>query len=279
MDNTDYRLPGTGRSNNMVGRSTDLLAHVDFNDYPIPLHLYGVREMNKNLFEMLGQAESKEEAAEAFYNYMNAIFGIEPEQWEVKKTRPDADAGAVRRFRSSYLRLLKGWGFETCGPEGAVLKGWVESRFGFSPLYHKETIKAVNTPAWMDYIQEKMNSRFHNNAIHTQLDILYEFCQWVLERFGTQGDTHITLYRGMNLPDGALIRTPEGGHHLRLNSLVSFSAEREVASCFGDTVLTAKIPLCKVLFFNALLPVHPLQGESEYMVIGGDYRVDASVYI
>ena len=278
MDESDYRHPGAGRSNNMVGISTDLLANVDFNDYPMSLHLSGVREMNKNLFEMLGQAESKEEAAEAFYNYMNAIFGIEPEQWEKQKTKPRADQGAVRRFASSYLRLLKGWGFETCGPEGAVLKGWVESRFGLAPLYHKETIHSINSTAWMEYIQEKMNSRFHNNAIHTQLDILYEFCQWSLERFGDADQTHITLYRGMNLPDGALIKSSDGTCRLRLNNLVSFSADREVASCFGDTVLTARIPLCKILFFNALLPVHPLQGESEFMVIGGDYRVEASVY-
>ncbi len=285
MDNSDYRLPGGGKSNNRVGHSTDLLAHVDFNDYPTPLHLSGVREMNKNLFGMLGQAETEDEAADVFYNYMNAIFGIEPEQWEKQKTkpgnetRPSQDNGAVRRFRSSYLRLLKGWGFETCGPEGAVLKGWVESRFGFAPLYHKETIETLHSAAWMDYTQEKMNSRFHNNAIHTQLDILYEFCQWSLERFAPKDQTHIVLYRGMNLPDGALITTSDGGLHVRLNSLVSFSADAQVASCFGDTVLTAKIPKCKILFFNDLLPVHPLQGESEYVVIGGDYRVEASVYI
>jgi NAD+--dinitrogen-reductase ADP-D-ribosyltransferase len=278
MDNSDYRIPGAGRSNNMVGHATDLLAHVDFNDYPTPLHLSGVREMNKKLFAMLGLAESKEEAAEVFYNYMNAIFGIDPELWEQQKTKPGVDQGPVRRFKSSYLRLLKGWGFETCGPEGAVLKGWVESRFGLAPLYHKETIHTMNSTAWMDYLQEKMNSRFHNNAIYTQLDILYEFCQWSFDRF-LPGETHLALYRGMNLPDGALIKSPGGGRQLRLNSLVSFSADREVASCFGDMVLTAKIPVCKIMFFNGLLPVHPLQGESEYMVIGGDYRVEASVYL
>ena len=278
MDNSDYRLSGSVHSNNMIGIATDLLAHVDFNDYPRPLHLSGVCEMNRNLFHMLDLAESADEAAEAFYNYMNAIFGIEPEQWEKQKANPKADEGTVRRFRSSYLRLLRGWGYETCGPEGAVLKGWVESRFGLGPLYHKETITAVNTAPWMDYISEKMNSRFHNNAIYTQLDILFEFCQWSLQRFGPPDETHITLYRGMNLPDGALIRSSDGGKHLRLNNLVSFSKDREVASCFGDVVLTARIPRCKVLFFNALLQVHPLQGEAEYMVIGGDYRVEASVY-
>ena len=278
MENAEYRHPGAAHSNNMLGMATDMVANVDFNDFPRPLHLLGVREMNRNLFEMLGLAESKDEAAEAFYNYMNAIFGIEPEQWEKQKAKPGRDEGPVRRFRSSYLRLLRGWGYETCGPEGAVLKGWVESRFGLGPLYHKETITSVNSAPWMDYIQEKMNSRFHNNAIYTQLDILFEFCQWSLERFIPQGQTHITLYRGMNLPDGALIKSPDGGKRVRLNNLVSFSQDRDVASSFGDVILTARIPLCKIMFFNALLPVHPLQGEAEYMVIGGDYRVEASVF-
>ena len=263
----------------MVGLSTDLLAHVDFNDYPKPLHLYGVREMNPNLFAMLNLAETEEEAAEAFYNYMNAIFAIEPEQWEKKKTvRADGPVSS-KRFRSSYLRLLNGWGFETSGAEGAVLKGWVESRFGLAPLYHKETIASVNDAPWMEYVQEKMNSRFHNNAIHTQLDILYEFCQLFLERFGRSDDPHITLHRGMTLPDGALIKSDDGGQQrLRLNNLVSFSSNRDVASCFGDTILTVKVPKCKIVFFNSLLPVHPLQGEDEYVVIGGDYHVEASVY-
>ena len=236
--------------------------------------------MNRNLFEMLSQAESNDEAAEAFYNYMNAIFGIDPELWEKQKTKPEREQGSmVRRFRSSYLRLLRGWGYETCGPEGAVLKGWVESRFGLGPLYHKETIASVDSAPWMDYIQEKMNSRFHNNAIYTQMDILFEFCQWALEKFWYPGQTHITLYRGMNLPDGALIKMPDGAKRLRLNNLVSFSANRDVASCFGDMILTAQVPLCKIIFFNNLLPVHPLQGEAEYMVIGGDYRVEASNYL
>ena len=278
MDHGEYRHPGSVHSNNMVGMATDMLTNVDFNDFPLPLHLSGVRELNRKLFEMLSQAESKDEAADAFYNYMNAIFGIDPELWEKQKPRPEREQGTmVRRFRSSYLRLLRGWGYETCGPEGAVLKGWVESRFGLGPLYHKETIVSVESAAWMDYIQEKMNSRFHNNAIYTQLDIVFEFCQWALAKFWHPGQDHITLYRGMNLPDGALIKTSSGEKHLRLNNLVSFSANRDVASCFGDVILTARVPLCKIIFFNNLLPVHPLQGEAEYMVIGGDYRVEASV--
>ncbi len=59
--------------------------------------------------------------------YTMAMFGIDPEQREERAwTGP-------RRYRSSFLRLLKGSGFDSNGPEGAVLKGWVESRFGTAP--------------------------------------------------------------------------------------------------------------------------------------------------
>ena len=36
------------------------------------------------------------------------------------------------------------------------------------------------------------------------------------------------------------------------------------------------MPLPKILFFNDLLRHHPLRGEAEYLVIGGDYRVKMS---
>ena len=267
-----------GHSNNMVGMPTAMLTNAEFNDYPKPIRISGVREMNRNLFEMLGQAESREEAAEAFYSYMIAMFAIEPEQWEQPRKDSGQTPGPSMRFRSSYLRLLRGWGYDSSGSEGAVLKGWVESRFGIPPLYHKEPIRSYNDAAWMDYTEQKMNSRFHNNAIHTQLDILYEFCQWQFETFADPDRTHITLYRGTNLPDGALIALPDGkGKLLRLNNLVSFSGDRDVASCFGDLIVTARIPRCKILFFNALLPVHPLRGENEYLVIGGDYHVETGI--
>ena len=62
---------------------------------------------------------------------------------------------------------------------------------------------------------------------------------------------------------------------IQLNNLVSFSSDRNIAACFGDTILTARVPVSKILFFNGLLSSHPLKGEGEYLVVGGDYRVTA----
>ncbi|ABD07746.1 NAD(+)--dinitrogen-reductase ADP-D-ribosyltransferase [Rhodopseudomonas palustris HaA2] len=264
---------GIGHSTNLVGVPMGFLTDVGFNDQPVPLHIAGVREMNPSLFEMLGQAADLADAGEAFSCYMAALFGIDAEQ---RVRRADGRS----RFRSSFLDLIKGWGFDSNGPEGAVLKGWVESRFGIFPTFHKDAIRRIASPAWTTYVEEKMSSRFHNNAIYVQLDLLFEFCQWALAHFSAAGSTHVTLYRGVNAFDEHQIVQRIDKRHvvMRLNNLTSFSSDRSVADCFGDTILTVRVPVPKILFFNRLLAAHPLKGESEYLVIGGAYRVTASYF-
>lgn len=261
---------GIGHSTNLFGLSSEWLASCGFNESPTPLHISGVREMNPNLFDMLGQAEDLADAGEAFSYYMMAMFGIDPEQREKA-----AKSGERKRYRSSFLRLIRGWAFDSNGPEGAVLKGWVESRFGLCPSFHKTIIDSVSSGAWTGYVEEKMSSRFHNNAIWVQLDLLFEFCQWAIERFAFPGETHLTLYRGINSFDEHWIleRPEKRVAVIRLNNLVSFSSQRDVACCFGDTILTAQVPVSKILFFNDLLSSHALKGEGEFLAVGGDYRV------
>jgi len=134
-----------------VGRPSEWLASCAFNEAPVPLHIWGVREMNPSLFSMLERAGDLAEAGEAFFCYMMAMFGLDPEQ-------RDAASGGKRRYRSSFRRLIEGWGFDSNGPEGAVLKGWVESRFGICPSFHKEIIERVSSRAWAAYVEEKMSS-------------------------------------------------------------------------------------------------------------------------
>jgi NAD+--dinitrogen-reductase ADP-D-ribosyltransferase len=265
---------GIGHSTNLVGMPTDLLASCEFNAHPLPVHISGVREMNKSLFKMLAEAPDLDSAGEAFACYMMAMFGIDPEQ------RESAKETKRRRYRSNFMRLIKGWGYDSNGPEGAVLKGWVESRFGIFPTYHKEIIPRISSGAWIVYLEEKMSSRFHNNAIYVQLDLLFEFCQWVLDRFAAPGHRHLTLYRGINSYDEHQIieQIDKRICVMRLNNLLSFTSDRDVACCFGDTILTAEVPVSKILFFNDLFTMHPLKGEGEYLVIGGEYRVTASYF-
>ena len=273
MTEQQHRL---GHSTNLVGLSTNLLGSAMFNDEPRELHISGVREMNRNMFEMLSFSDSLADAGDAFYKYMMAMFGIDPEQHE-REDAAKAVRDKVRRYRSSFLRLLKGWGYDSNSPEGAVLKGWVESRFGLFPTYHKEMITRFSTQGWMSYVEEKMSSRFHNNSIYCQLDMLYEFCQWALARYAAPGQTHLTLYRGINSFDEHRVvdRIDKKNAVIRMNNLASFSSDRGVADCFGDTILTVQVPAVKIVFFNTLLPIHPLKGEGEFLVVGGDYRVRA----
>jgi NAD+---dinitrogen-reductase ADP-D-ribosyltransferase len=252
-----------------VGLPTGLIASCTFNDHPLPLRVSGVREMNPNLFEMLSQAGDVAEAGLGFASYMMAMFGLEPEQ------KDSAAATRARRFRSSYLRLIKGWGYDSNSREGAVLKGWVESRFGIFPTYHKQVLDRLSGRAWVTYVEEKMSSRFHNNSIYTQLDLVFEFCQWMLEHMAAPGLTHVMLYRGVNdFKEHPIVEQIDRRTVvMRLNNLASFTSERDIADCFGDVILTARVPVTKIVFFNTLLPSHPLKGEGEYLVIGGEYRV------
>ena len=267
---TGSRIDIAGHSTNLVGVPTGLLASSAFNQYPIPLHISGTREAHRSLFERLDTVADATEASRVFQDYMTVVFGLDS----------TPEPGEKRRYRASYLRLLKDWGFDANSPAGAVLKGWVESRFGLFPSFHKEPLHRFNSPAWMNYVEEKMSSRFHNNSIYMQLDVLYEFCQWVLARIQAKGKKRLRLYRGSNdLREHQLLQRMEGREALiRLNNLVSFTSQPDIADEFGDTIIEAEVPLAKILFYNDLLQHHPLRGEAEYLVIGGDYKVTMSYW-
>ena len=270
MDISDKSPAPIGHSTNLVGLPTGLLASAAFNADPVPLRISGTRETHRGLFIRLAGATDAFEASRIFQDYMTVVFGLEG----------SPDPSGTRRYRASYLRLLKDWGFDSNSPAGAVLKGWVESRFGLFPGFHKEPIRRFNSHAWITYIEEKMSSRFHNNAINMQLDLLYEFCQWMLPRFHAAGRRHLTLFRGSNdLREHRLLQTLGGREALlRLNNLVSFTSSPEVADEFGDTIIETEVPLPKILFCNDLLISRPLRGEAEFLVIGGDYRVKMSYW-
>lgn len=265
--------PPIGHRSNLVGVPTTLIADSTFNDDPRPLTIAGARALNPKLFEMLAEADDPTEAAFAFETYMAAVFGLDPEM------REKTDRQGRRRYRSSYLRLLRGWGYDSNGREGAVLKGWVESRFGLLPTFHKEPLGRYPSPAWMSYVDEKMGSRFHNNAIMSQLDLLYEFCQWARARFFPNERT-VTVFRGVNdfAEHPILERHDRRVVVLRLNNLVSFSTDRDIAGCFGDTILEARVPAAKLIFYSTLMSQHGLKGEDEVLAIGGAYRLKATPY-
>jgi NAD+--dinitrogen-reductase ADP-D-ribosyltransferase len=247
---------------NLIGIPTSYFASPAFNLSPSPIHINGVREMYGSLFNAMDKMETAEDAAHIFMEHMRVAFDLNVSPEEGKK----------KNYRANYLRLLKGWLFDSNRPEGAVMKGWAESRFGLFPLFHQEPITGVNSPAYWAYTMEKMHTRFHNNAINSQFDLLYEFCQYYLDRFGPR-KRKFTLYRGTNIGDvthQVLEKREKKEWVVRNNSLVSYTADVERADEFGDTVLEVEMPFEKILCFPQLLPGALPKSEMEYIVLGGD---------
>lgn len=263
---------------NLLNVTAEALCAESFNDEPRRLRIGGTRSEHAVLFEALDESPNSLIAADIFQHYMAFIFGLNPDFSGAEGT------DGRRRYRASYLRLLKGWLFDSNNAEGAVLKGWVESRFGLLPTYHKEPILRFASDAWRTYGEEKVATRFHNNNINLQLDLLYEYCQWWMRRCWPDAPmpsraSHIRLYRGVNdFEEHHIVARPDKRTAvLRLNNLSSFSIERDIAGQFGDYILETWVPLTKVVFFRDILPRYPFKGEGEYLVVGGDYRVGVSL--
>ena len=252
------RLPGC-----VVGSTT-------FNRHPEPLSIAGARESAGSLFGLLAGAQDLAQAAEIFRHYLRIAFRLD--------TEPDAKRrGGPRSVIASYRKLLEGWGFDSNSPQGAVLKGWVESRFGIAPTFHRAPLAEAASPAWVSYVGEKLGSRYQGNGIYFQLDLLFEFCQWSARRFAFPDPAPVPVWRGVNsvtehpIVSGSL-RSRKA--ILQLNNLVSFSLSREHAGQFGDWILSTRVPVEKLVFFPGLLGRSLLAGEGEVIALGGRYEVE-----
>ncbi len=250
-----------------------ILGGLRFQAHPVDLHIDGVGTLHKDLFARLSRIDDENARAQQFIDYMAVHFCLE--QLEEAGLMPDTGHA---RGKADYLNTLRGWHFDAEGREGAVLKGWVESRFGLLPRWHGGPIETPDNDAYRRYEQERAMGLYNTNALEAQLDLLYAYCQYELKR-RHPGRSHCTLYRGINrLQAHEVLRETNKGHpDVLLNNINSFSASRERAGEFGDYILEAKVPLPKIFVFNQLLPKR-LKGEDEYIVIGGVYRVRIALF-
>lgn len=243
-----------------------VIASRHFNDNPQHLEIQGVKEGNRFLFDKLAGCADATERAVIFNDYMSVKFQLH--HWQ------EQTAIAGKSIKNSYVRYLRGWMMDSNSVEGAVLKRWVESRMGIVPSFHRNRIKGIHSEAYFDYSVDVMKGSARTNAIQSQLDILYEYCQF--ELFLKYPDTPvITLFRGTYdaSEHDVIEQLGKRSHIVRLNNLVSFTSEEERAWEFGSTVWEVQVPLSKVFFYNDLLPGSIMKGEGEYLVIGGEYRV------
>lgn len=243
-----------------------ILGSLTFQRHPTPLALDGVAELHRDLFERLDRLKLAHQRAEVFQDYITVAFRLEhPEEIgfseQVRKSR----------VKANWLRVIRGWAFDPDGREAAVLKGWVESRFGLTPRHHGADLRDPASAAYRKYEQMRAEGLYGTNALEAQLDLVYAWCQYEFAR--QDAPSHLTLHRGVNRVGD--YETLDGGERrmvLLLNNISSFSRERERAGEFGDYILDADVPTAKILFHCALLP-GVLQGEGEYLVIGGAYEV------
>jgi NAD+--dinitrogen-reductase ADP-D-ribosyltransferase len=249
-----------------------ILGSLTFQRHPTPLKLDGVEELHRALFDRLAAQADPVERARIFMAHMAAVFSLEhPAEAGYNPARSHG------RAKANYLKVLRGWAFDADGREGAVLKGWVESRFGLLPRHHGGPIRDFSSPVYRHYLEQRSGGLYNTNSLEAQFDLLYSYCQFELAR-QRPGETHLTLYRGVNRMGGyeELDAAAASRRTVLLNSLNSFTRERERACEFGDSILEARVPLPKVFFFHGLLP-GKLRGEAEFGVIGGVYEVKLSV--
>ncbi len=245
-----------------------ILGGLTYQLHPTALHIDGVASLHKPLFDLLDDIDDAAERAARFMAYMENHFRLShPEEAGLTA------ATGKSRARANYLRIVRGWAFDAESREAAVLKGWVESRFGLNPRHHGEPLREPGSAAWQRYVEMRVQGLYGTNALESQLDLLYAYSQYEVTRQFPQR-SHIRLYRGVNrLAEHETISdTGHGEKVVLLNNISSFSRSRERAGEFGDSVLAVDVPLPKLAFFSQLLP-GMLKGENEYVVIGGLYRV------
>ncbi len=246
-----------------------ILGSLTFQQHPTALSIDGVEVLHRDLMRRLDGIKDPGNRAQQFIDYMTVHFLLNA----LDEAGLDEES-RLDRSKADYRRLLRGWSFDSDSRDAAVMKGWVETRFGLLPRFHQQPIRSSDDEAYQQYQHAYAQGLYNTNSLEAQLDLLYTYCQYELQRqFPEQ--TLIALYRGSN--DVEQMRHPQTDNNkkplLLLNNLNSFSSDIERASEFGDRVFRIEVPLSKIVFYSELIPSY-LKGENEYIVIGGVYQAE-----
>nr|WP_242518599.1 NAD(+)--dinitrogen-reductase ADP-D-ribosyltransferase [Thiorhodovibrio winogradskyi] len=269
------RLPTSARLPiNRCNLPAVILGGLTYQQHPVALKIDGVRDFHRDLFKILAPLTCQDERAAYFIDYMTVHFCLE----DLEEAGFTPGPRKKYRCNANYLRMMRGWSFDSDGREGAVLKHWVETRFGLLARHHGGPLDGRDSDAYHAYLVQGSRGLYATNALEAQLDLLYTYCQCELER-AYPGQSHLKLYRGINRIDEHEVLARQDGqrYQVLLNNLNSFTSERERADEFGDYILETEVPLAKVFFYNRLLP-GMLKGEDEYVVVGGLYDVRISTF-
>ena len=247
---------------NMINIQSRYFGSLDYNEKIQDVRIMGVYEYHRDFFEAIEKADTLLMANEIFDNYINELFEL---NYKINGKKV-----------GNLYKILMGWMFNSNGYEGAVLKGWVESRFGMLPNFHKMRINEIESEAYYEYLSEKMAQRVNKNAIYLQLDLLYHYTQVVIKKFFPFYRPKLKLYRGIyNLEENEIIKWLSKkitimGH----NNISSFTAVKNIAEQFGNRILRIEVPYTKIVFFSDVTPLHHFSGEQEFIIIGGEYLTE-----
>ena len=249
---------------NRCNLSPWIIGSEEFQARPLSVEIDGVRATNSGLFRCLESIADAEARSQFFHDYLCAKFSL--------------DEKIVRQGKThsvySYIHLLRAWGADSNGPAGAVLKSWVESRFGLLATFHKGRL-ADDRAAREAFMLDRTRGAAKSIGVLMQLDLLYTFCQDELRR-RFPDEKWKTLYRGTHDSEEYTVKNETGAKRaalVQLNNLSSFTSDPEVAWEFGSSAWEVEVPLAKIVFFSGLLPKSLLGGESEHLVLGGYYNV------
>ncbi len=127
-----------------------ILGSLTYRRHPVPLDIYDIRAFHTDLFAALALLEQHRGRAPRFMEYMAVHFcldhlegaGLEPD----RRRRQPANA--------NYLRMARGWSFDSDGREGAVLKSWSETRSGLLPRQHTGPLGDRDSKARHTYMRQ-----------------------------------------------------------------------------------------------------------------------------
>jgi NAD+--dinitrogen-reductase ADP-D-ribosyltransferase len=249
---------------NRCNLPAEILGSLSFQRTPKALSLDSVNELYPDLFNQLRQKNHALERSLTFIDYMKQRFHLPSNRLQVNTN------GGGGRVKANYLNLLHGWQQDVNSRDAALLKGWVESRFGLLTRYHGKSLRSAEDMA--QFVSARSQVLYATNAVEAQLDLLYSYCQFELgQQYPEQ--QHLTLYRGINQLEqyDVLACLGSSEYIILLNNLNAFSHQPEHAAQFGRRLLKVRIPLAKILFFQELFP-NELGSGNEYAVLGGLYQ-------
>jgi NAD+--dinitrogen-reductase ADP-D-ribosyltransferase len=255
---------------NRCNLSPWIIGSKEFQSSPLPVEIDGARATDGSLFRRLEEIADAGERSRLFHEYVCVKFGLNDQA---------GPAGGKRKSVQSYVHWLRAWGADSNRQAGAVLKAWVESRFGILATYHNGRL-ADNAAARESFLLDRTRGAAKFIGVLMQLDLLYTFCQDELRR-RFPDEKWKALYRGTHDSEEYTVQKEIGAKRaalVQLNNLSSFTSDLEVAWEFGSSAWEVEVPLAKIVFFSGLLPKSLLAGESEHLVLGGFYNVRTLLY-